>query len=304
MLFRRLLESAGCSRWPRPGRRPRGRPRRRPGRRTARARRCSPGPTPQRYRAARLRLARALGDRAPGIRVRRLRHLHPHRFQHHLEASDDDGWQAGQRRPGPHQRRRDLLPRASRCPARRAAEGRPAVVRPRRRQGIRGCAHRDHGFSGLAGVRRADWRALRRTPVEHRLVRSINEDPHFPRPNIWPRSLRSPTSSTRRRNTRATRSACCCGSTCRRCRPTPRCIAPTATFRSPGPRATARGGSSTRRWGTPSATWDNPDVYHMYFEALKWSLGLSDADLTPRPLRKSPAPDPCAGQSLRTGDRP
>jgi type 1 glutamine amidotransferase len=38
--------------------------------------------------------------------------------------------------------------------------------------------------------------------------------------------------------------------------------------------------------GHASATWDNPDVYHMYFEALKWSLGLSDADLTPRPLRK------------------
>ncbi len=38
--------------------------------------------------------------------------------------------------------------------------------------------------------------------------------------------------------------------------------------------------------GHAAATWDNPDVYHMYFEALKWSLGLSDADLTPRPLRK------------------
>jgi uncharacterized protein len=38
--------------------------------------------------------------------------------------------------------------------------------------------------------------------------------------------------------------------------------------------------------GHASATWDNPDVYHMYFEALKWSLGLSDADMTPRPLRK------------------
>ena len=29
--------------------------------------------------------------------------------------------------------------------------------------------------------------------------------------------------------------------------------------------------------------WDNPDVYHMYFEALKWALGLTDADVTPRP---------------------
>jgi len=31
-----------------------------------------------------------------------------------------------------------------------------------------------------------------------------------------------------------------------------------------------------------ASTWDNPDVYHMYFEALKWSLGMTDADATPR----------------------
>lgn len=32
-----------------------------------------------------------------------------------------------------------------------------------------------------------------------------------------------------------------------------------------------------------AAGWDNPDVYRMYFEALKWALGMTDADLTPRP---------------------
>jgi type 1 glutamine amidotransferase len=37
--------------------------------------------------------------------------------------------------------------------------------------------------------------------------------------------------------------------------------------------------------GHAPSTWDNPDVYHMYFEALKWSLGLSDGDATPRPLQ-------------------
>ena len=37
--------------------------------------------------------------------------------------------------------------------------------------------------------------------------------------------------------------------------------------------------------GHASSTWDNPDVYRLYFEALKWSLGLSDADVTPRPLK-------------------
>jgi uncharacterized protein len=42
--------------------------------------------------------------------------------------------------------------------------------------------------------------------------------------------------------------------------------------------------------GHASATWDNPDVYHMYFEALKWSLGLTEGDATPRPLKHSDVP--------------
>jgi len=37
--------------------------------------------------------------------------------------------------------------------------------------------------------------------------------------------------------------------------------------------------------GHASSTWDNPDVYRMYFEALKWSLGLIEGDATPRPLK-------------------
>jgi len=36
-------------------------------------------------------------------------------------------------------------------------------------------------------------------------------------------------------------------------------------------------------FGHAASTWDNPDVYRMYFEALKWSLGLVDGDATPRP---------------------
>jgi type 1 glutamine amidotransferase len=31
-------------------------------------------------------------------------------------------------------------------------------------------------------------------------------------------------------------------------------------------------------------SWDNPDVYHMYFEAIRWALGLTEGDVTPRPL--------------------
>ncbi len=30
--------------------------------------------------------------------------------------------------------------------------------------------------------------------------------------------------------------------------------------------------------------WDDPRLQHMYAEAIKWAMGLSDADATPRPL--------------------
>lgn len=39
-----------------------------------------------------------------------------------------------------------------------------------------------------------------------------------------------------------------------------------------------------------SKTWDNPDVYHMYFEAIRWALGLTDGDAAPRPFPPSAAP--------------
>jgi hypothetical protein len=38
--------------------------------------------------------------------------------------------------------------------------------------------------------------------------------------------------------------------------------------------------------GHDAKTWDNPDVYRMYFEAIKWALGLTNADVTPRGLLK------------------
>jgi type 1 glutamine amidotransferase len=38
--------------------------------------------------------------------------------------------------------------------------------------------------------------------------------------------------------------------------------------------------------GHAAATWDNPDVSKMYFEALKWSMGLTPGDATPRPYKK------------------
>ena len=42
--------------------------------------------------------------------------------------------------------------------------------------------------------------------------------------------------------------------------------------------------------GHDAATWDNPDIERMYFEAIKWSLGLTDADVTPRPVSTTTPP--------------
>jgi type 1 glutamine amidotransferase len=45
--------------------------------------------------------------------------------------------------------------------------------------------------------------------------------------------------------------------------------------------------------GHATETWDNRDVAQMYFEAIKWSLGLTPGDATPRPVPSpSSAPRP------------
>jgi len=31
-------------------------------------------------------------------------------------------------------------------------------------------------------------------------------------------------------------------------------------------------------------SWDNPDLQKMYFEAIKWSMGMTEGDVTPRPM--------------------
>lgn len=38
------------------------------------------------------------------------------------------------------------------------------------------------------------------------------------------------------------------------------------------------------------ATWDNPQIQEMYLGAIKWALGLVDADVTPIPMPPPPAP--------------
>ena len=39
--------------------------------------------------------------------------------------------------------------------------------------------------------------------------------------------------------------------------------------------------------GHAAETWDNRDVEQMYFEAIKWALGITEGDVTPRPFSGS-----------------
>ena len=67
-----------------------------------------------------------------------------------------------------------------------------------------------------------------------------------------------------------------------------------ATFRSRGRRPTARAACSIRSFAHDAATWDNRDVAQMYFEAIKWALGLTEGDATPGRARH-----PVAGHAMK-----
>jgi type 1 glutamine amidotransferase len=36
-------------------------------------------------------------------------------------------------------------------------------------------------------------------------------------------------------------------------------------------------------FGHDAATWEKPEIQTMWLEAIKWALGLTEADVTPRP---------------------
>ena len=121
----------------------------------------------------------------------------------------EDRREAGERRPGPEQRRRDLL--LGHSDVRSTPGRRPtAVVREGRREGVRRGAHGDDRVRIVAGIRRDARRALRRAPIDGPGT-VINEDPAFPRRSTFPACSISPTSSISGRTSRATRSTCCCG---------------------------------------------------------------------------------------------
>jgi len=49
-------------------------------------------------------------------------------------------------------------------------------------------------------------------------------------------------------------------------------------------RAYGKGRVFYSTFGHRPELWDRPDIQSMYLEAMKWSMGLTDADVTPRPV--------------------
>jgi cytochrome c5 len=50
-------------------------------------------------------------------------------------------------------------------------------------------------------------------------------------------------------------------------------------------------------WGHPDATWDEPHFQTMMLEGIKWAMGVTQADVTPRPFPTSSRPQAAAAQS-------
>ena len=48
-------------------------------------------------------------------------------------------------------------------------------------------------------------------------------------------------------------------------------------------------------WGHPDTTWDNPQFQTMMLEGIKWAMGITKADVTPKPFPGKPAVSPQDG---------
>jgi hypothetical protein len=48
-------------------------------------------------------------------------------------------------------------------------------------------------------------------------------------------------------------------------------------------------------WGHPDTTWDNPQFQQMMLEGIKWAMGVTKADVTPKPFPGKPSGPPQDG---------
>ena len=155
----------------------------------------------------------------------------------------------------------------------------------RRRQGLRGVAHRADRVRFVAGVRRAARRPLRRSSVEYRERHDhqrgsvVSGDPalrratfplvdEFYQPKEFSRDklrvlLRLDVSKMP---------------------PKPNMHRADGDFPLAWAKTYGKGRVFYSSLGHAAETWDNREVAQMYFEAIKWPLGLTDGDATPRPL--------------------
>ena len=239
------------------------------------------GRHPQRHRAARVHLARALGDRAARLRVGRLRHVHPHRFEHRGDGSEADDRRT---RPaaGPTCAMADAIFFLGHrdVPDRRTAEERHCCSLSGDGKGFV-AAHTAltafetwPEFGELLGGRYDGhpW---------HAPGTIINEAADFPATRHFPPTFAFNDEFYQAKAFSRRMRACCCGSMSSK-------MPPHAELRNDGdfPLAWAKTYGKGRVFYSSlahdAATWDNRDIAQMYFEAIKWALGMSEGDVTPR----------------------
>ena len=282
------VPSAGSNSQPQAVSRPRASRRRRsgPGRRTRRPAARAQGAArlgghEKRPGAARLHVARAGDRRAARLRLGPLGHVHPHRLAHHLQSGAEDRRDAGERRPEPEQRRRHLLPRPS-----RRADHRPqkaellAFVR-----GGKGFVAAHTGLTAfeswpefgemLGAIRRTSLHGT--GPRDERAAGSSHRQALGCRVRLQRRVLSRGRTFARE------------GGRAAPLRPGERAVLKTARRRRLPALWTKMYGQGRVVYSSLSHSteaWDIRNLQIMMFEAIRWSLGLSDAPVEPHAVRE------------------
>ncbi len=95
-------------------------------------------------------------------------------------------------------------------------------------------------------------------------------------------------SSTSPRNSRGPSPASSFGWTSRRCRRIAENHAKDGDLPLVWAKTYGKGRIFYSSFGHEAGVWDNRDIAQMYFEAIKWALGLTEGDATPRPFKPNP----------------
>ncbi len=118
----------------------------------------------------------------------------------------------------------------------------------------------------------------------------INEDPAFPATKHFPPTFNMTDEFYQAKNLSREKSRVLLRLDVSRLPPNPNLHSTNGDFPLAWAKTYGKGRVFFGSFAHASRTWDDPDVYHMYFEAIKWALGMTDGDATPRAYVPAAAP--------------